>query len=60
MAGLGWNRSPAGAGGIANAIKSTQAGIETLLGTPEAFQAMLETETVRWGKVVKAAGIKPE
>ena len=35
-------------------------GIETLLNTPEAFRALLESETVRWGKVVKAAGIKPE
>lgn len=35
-------------------------GIETLLSTPEEFQAMLESETLRWGKVVKAAGIKPE
>jgi tripartite-type tricarboxylate transporter receptor subunit TctC len=35
-------------------------GIETLLNTPEEFQAMLASETVRWGKVVKAAGIKPE
>jgi len=36
------------------------AGIEPILNTPREFQAMLETETVRWGKVVKAAGIKPE
>jgi len=35
-------------------------GIETLLGTPEEFRAMLVSETERWGKVVKAAGIKPE
>jgi len=35
-------------------------GIETLLNTPEEFQAMLESETARWGTVVKAAGIKPE
>lgn len=35
-------------------------GIETLLGTPEEFQTMLESETVRWGKIVKAAGIKAE
>jgi len=35
-------------------------GIETLLNTPEEFRTMLESETLRWGKVVKAAGIKPE
>lgn len=35
-------------------------GIETLLNTPEEFRTMLESETARWGKVVKAAGIKPE
>lgn len=36
------------------------AGIEPILNTPREFQAMLEAETVRWGKVVKAAGLKPE
>lgn len=35
-------------------------GIETLIDTPGAFRTMLESETVRWGTVVKAAGIKPE
>lgn len=36
------------------------AGIETLLGTPREFQLFLESETARWGKVIKAAGLKPE
>ncbi len=38
----------------------TTAGIQPLLNTPREFLTMLETETARWGKVVKAAGIKPE
>jgi tripartite-type tricarboxylate transporter receptor subunit TctC len=38
----------------------TVAGIETILNTPREFQTMLETETARWAKVVKAAGLKPE
>jgi len=33
---------------------------QRLLNTPEEFRTMLESETLRWGKVVKAAGIKPE
>lgn len=35
-------------------------GIETLLNSPDEFSAMLQSETVRWAKVVRAAGIKPE
>jgi tripartite-type tricarboxylate transporter receptor subunit TctC len=38
----------------------TNAGIEPMINTPREFQTMLETETARWEKVVKAAGIKPE
>lgn len=34
--------------------------IEPLLNTPQEFQSMLESETARWGKVVKAAGIQAE
>jgi tripartite-type tricarboxylate transporter receptor subunit TctC len=34
--------------------------IDPMTNTPEEFQAMIETEYVRWGKVVKSAGIKPE
>jgi tripartite-type tricarboxylate transporter receptor subunit TctC len=34
--------------------------IETLPTTPEEFQKTIETEYARWGKVVKAAGLKPE
>lgn len=36
------------------------AGIEPFPGTAEEFATLLETEYVRWGKVVKAAGLKPE
>lgn len=35
-------------------------GIDVILNSPDEFTAMLQTETVRWGKVVKAAGIRPE
>jgi tripartite-type tricarboxylate transporter receptor subunit TctC len=35
-------------------------GIEPLLNTPEEFTAMLAAEYERWGRVVKASGIKPE
>lgn len=36
------------------------AGIEPLAGTAEEFKQLLQAEYVRWGKVVKAAGLKPE
>lgn len=36
------------------------AGIEPLPGTAEDFTQLLHTEYARWGKVVKAAGLKPE
>jgi tripartite-type tricarboxylate transporter receptor subunit TctC len=29
-------------------------------GTPEEFEAFMRAEAVKWAKVVKAAGIKPE
>jgi tripartite-type tricarboxylate transporter receptor subunit TctC len=36
------------------------AGIEPMPGTAGEFATLLATEYVRWGKVVKAAGLKPE
>jgi len=35
-------------------------GAEVIAGTPEAFDAYIRAEAVKWAKVVKAAGIKPE
>jgi tripartite-type tricarboxylate transporter receptor subunit TctC len=35
-------------------------GTEIVAGTPEEFGAYLRSETEKWAKVVKAAGIKPE
>ena len=35
-------------------------GIEPLLTSPEEFREFLATETARWGKVFRSAGIKPE
>ena len=35
-------------------------GIEPLSSTPEAFAAHLKSETEKWARVIKAAGIKPE
>ena len=34
--------------------------VEIVTNTPAGFKAMIETELVRWGKVVQQAGIKPE
>jgi tripartite-type tricarboxylate transporter receptor subunit TctC len=34
--------------------------LETVVSTPAEFKAMVEAELVRWGRVVKQAGIKPE
>jgi tripartite-type tricarboxylate transporter receptor subunit TctC len=28
--------------------------------TPEEFAAFIKSETAKWGRVIKAAGIKPE
>jgi len=36
------------------------AGVEPAPGTPEAFGALMKTETARYAKLIKAAGIKPE
>lgn len=36
------------------------AGIEPFLNSAEEFATLLQTEYVRWGSVVKAAGLKPE
>lgn len=38
----------------------TTAGIQPLLNTPREFLTMLETETARQDKMVKAAGVKAE
>ena len=35
-------------------------GFEIVSGTPEQFTAYIKSEIVKWAKVVKAAGIKPE
>ena len=35
-------------------------GAETIGNTPEEFAAVMRNDFVKWGKVVKAAGIKPE
>jgi tripartite-type tricarboxylate transporter receptor subunit TctC len=35
-------------------------GIEIVTSTPEAFAALVKSEIVRWGKIVKAAGIKAD
>ncbi len=36
------------------------AGIEPLMSTPQEFGSFIQTETVRYAKVIKDAGIKPE
>ena len=36
------------------------AGVEPAPGAPEAFAALMKTETARYAKLIKAAGIKPE
>jgi adenylate kinase family enzyme len=38
----------------------TELGGEPLVGTPEAFGAMIAAETEKWAKVVNYAGIKVE
>jgi tripartite-type tricarboxylate transporter receptor subunit TctC len=38
----------------------TASGAEAAAGTPEALARFLERETAKWGKVVRAADIKPE
>ncbi len=35
-------------------------GAEPVPGTPEEFAAFIRSETAKWGKVIKTAGIKPE
>jgi len=37
----------------------TAQGLEPILGTPDQFAAFIRSETVKWGKVVKDANIKP-
>ncbi len=36
----------------------SEEGAELSAGSPEAFDAYLKSETAKWGKVIKAAGIK--
>lgn len=40
--------------------KLEMAGLESRPGTPEEMNALVASEYARWGKVVKAVGIKPE
>ncbi len=40
--------------------KITSQGNEVMGGTPEQFAALIRTESPRWGKVVREAGITPE
>jgi tripartite-type tricarboxylate transporter receptor subunit TctC len=35
-------------------------GAEPVPGTPEEFAAFIKSETLKWGRVIKTAGIKPE
>jgi len=35
-------------------------GADVIAGTPEEFGAFIRAETIKWAKVAKAAGIKPE
>jgi tripartite-type tricarboxylate transporter receptor subunit TctC len=35
-------------------------GVDMVAGSPEAFDRLVKTETLRWGKVIKQAGIKGE
>jgi tripartite-type tricarboxylate transporter receptor subunit TctC len=35
-------------------------GLDTMSSSPEAFAALIRSEVAKWGKVVRAAGIKPE
>jgi len=38
----------------------TTAGVEPMTNTPEQFASFIRSETVRYAKVIKDAGIKPE
>ena len=38
----------------------TTGGIDPLLSTPEQFASFIQTETARYAKVIKSAGIKAE
>ena len=40
--------------------KMTALSLEIVASTPQEFDAHLKSELEKWGKVVKAAGIKPE
>lgn len=43
-----------------NKARLTDLGGETFFGSPDAFGKVIASETEKWGKVVKFAGIKPE
>jgi tripartite-type tricarboxylate transporter receptor subunit TctC len=43
-----------------NKARLTELGGETFSGSPDAFGKVIASETEKWGKVVKFAGIKPE
>jgi hypothetical protein len=53
-----------GGGGVAasagRVAKLNNDGAEAIAGTPEEFGAFLRAETLKWAKLAKAAGIKPE
>ena len=40
--------------------KLEAAGIEIQGGTPQDYAALIKSDLVKWGKVVKAAGIQPD
>ena len=39
---------------------TTMTGSEVLAGSPEAFAAFIRNEIVKWGRIIKEAGIKPQ
>jgi tripartite-type tricarboxylate transporter receptor subunit TctC len=34
--------------------------VETERSTPEALEAFLKAEVIKWGRIIKAAGIEPQ
>lgn len=43
-----------------NVSRLANDGAEVVANTPEAFDAFIRAESVKWAQVAKAAGIKPE